>query len=279
MHYQAQGDVEAGTSPSFPKSPVEEHKEDPKLDNEALEPQNDTISPLAFVGPASIVKFGENTKDAPDEVGRGAPPRHHSKRWCQCLSPCGRCLWSAYCALRDHVALVVPLVAVAVTYHAAARFVLNQDDEWRDEGECLDEAELEAHHILLPASLAVCDCIPRTLRDAYYNPLTIAVSAMLVPSMLLGALVLRKNCLSGANGCRRILAAIAGGERAQAEQQEDEDVMEDDPDKFVQNVSRGMDVFCLFLNTCVAILAIRDYFMSSELKPTGDGFCWATHAV
>ena len=94
-----------------------------------------------------------------------------------------------------------------------------------------------------------------------------------------GALVLRKNCLSGANGCRRILAAIAGGERAQAEQQEDEDVMEDDPDKFVQNVSRGMDVFCLFLNTCVAILAIRDCFMSSELKPTGDGFCWATHAV
>ena len=56
-------------------------------------------------------------------------------------------------------------------------------------------------------------------------------------------------------------------------------MMEDDPDKFVQNVSRGMDVFCLFLNTCVAILAIRDYFMSSELKPTGDGFCWATHAV
>ncbi len=51
-------------------------------------------------------------------------------------------------------------------------------------GGCLDADDVAESAFLVSTLVDVCECVPRGLMGAYYNPVTMAVSAMLVPNIV-----------------------------------------------------------------------------------------------
>ena len=65
--------------------------------------------------------------------------------------------------------------------------------------------DVEVEHVLVMSLLGVCDCVPPALVGAYYNPLTMAVTAMLVPNLVRLSLMVRKYAPKAKD---RVLGAI-----------------------------------------------------------------------
>mmetsp|Transcript_50005 Transcript_50005/g.100663 ORF Transcript_50005/g.100663 Transcript_50005/m.100663 type:complete len:324 (-) Transcript_50005:2789-3760(-) len=135
---------------------------------------------------------------------------------------------------------------------------------------CVVEEDILNTHILAFATFKVCTCVPLGLLSAYYNPATMAVSAMLIPNLIILALLLIKFTAPLRDWLLRKFIINENDETSFRD-----GVMENS----VANACKGVDVLAFILNIAFGLNAAYYYFVSDVLVPYGDGLCMATHAT
>jgi hypothetical protein len=139
-----------------------------------------------------------------------------------------------------------------------------------DEDKCLAKSELGPSDVLLPTLVAVCDCVPKGLSDAFYSPVVVAVSAMVVPNLLRLMLLVIKYA--------KIMVHNARGWWLENDVETLEKSISETAD-IVSNVCVAIDVLSFILNTCIGLSSIFDYFSRPELAPFGDSLCHAAYVT
>jgi hypothetical protein len=138
-----------------------------------------------------------------------------------------------------------------------------------DENNCLDLANVELSDFLVSTLVELCDCVPKQSHNAFYNPATMAVTAMLVPNLLCMALLVAKYAKFYIQKLPRCLSPTT----------EDDVELLTKNDVFIARLSVPISVLSFILNTAVGLSSLVGYFTSPDLAPYGNGLCHAAHVT
>jgi hypothetical protein len=177
--------------------------------------------------------------------------------------------------VRKNPLFFLGLVFVLICIHVLAPLGTISDEE--DTGDCLtkNDIALDKPSILIAAAIGVCTCVKPGVLEAYYNPLTVAVSAMAIPNLLLLTLLLIKYSTAY---WKHLLSRFGGC----FSDKEVEDLAAVDLAADAKKATEwcgGFEFFTFILNIFVGLLSLADYFTNEQLVPSGGGLCYATYAT
>ena len=113
------------------------------------------------------------------------------------------------------------------------------------------------------------------MRYRYLNPMTLAITAMLVPNLFHLMLLLLKY----REGVKMLLPSRLKKMSSCTTSKVVEDDEVGEPGDIVYNACVGIDVFSLVLNLGVLLGSLHSYFLSDDLVPVGDHICLTMYAT